>query len=290
MENQIEQNLPKKSKKWMVILPIIILLAIGAIAVVAVKGKHDKPVSSQADIDKLKSSVRKDLTYSQVVSDPEKYKGSVVQWGAKVFTQPEKDDKGIYFQAYEGGDDNNFAVAYADPSSQINEDDFAIITGKITGKFKGTNAFGAKLEIPAMEALYIEKSTRNDVVAPTEDTISVNKSDVQHGFTVTLDKIELAKNESRFFIKLKNDGKDSVNFYDYDSKVTQGSKQYEVESSSDTGKELPSEILPGIEAEGVVLFPAIDRGQKQLTVYLDKPSNGDYSLDWNDVKFDVVLP
>lgn len=288
MENQTEQELPKKSKKWIIILPIIILLVIGVVAIV-VKSKNGKPANSLEDIEKLKSSVRKDLTYAQVVSDPEKYKGAVVQWGAKVFTQPEKDEKGIYFQAFEGGDDNNFAVAYADPNFQIKEDDFAIITGEITGKFKGTNAFGAKLEIPAIKALHIEAGTRNNVVAPANVVIPVNDSVVQNDFTVVLEKIELAEKETRFFIKVKNDSKEAVNFYDYDSKLTQGSKQYDTESV-DSSQELPSEILSGIEAEGVIVFPAINREQKQLTVHLDKPGSSNYSLDWKEVKFDVVMP
>lgn len=289
MENQIEQKPLKKSKKWWIIFVVVILLILG-IAITRTVNKSTKLMTSQEDIEKLKSSARKDLTYAEVVSNPEKYKGEVVQWGAKVFTDPEKDNDGVYFQAYEGGDNNNFAISYGKPDFNVKDDDFIIVIGKISGKFKGTNAFGAKLEIPAMEAISIEKATRNDVVAPTESTVSVNKSDVQHEFSVTLDKIELAKNETRFFVKLKNDGKDTVNFYDFNSKVTQGSKQYESESSYDTGKDLPSEILPGVEVEGIVLFPAIDKEQKQLTVHLDKPSGGDYSLDWKEIKFDVVMP
>ncbi len=253
----------------------------------------EKSVISETDAvsqDNLKSLVDKNLTFNVVASNPEAYEGKIIQWGAKVFTQPEKDDKGVYLQAYESGDDNNFAIAYANPNFQVKEGDFIIVTGKVAGKFEGENAFGAKLEIPTVRAGYIEIATRNDVVAPTEIEVNINQSNTQHDFTATLNKVQLAKNETRFFVKLKNEGKDSISFYTYSSKITQGTKQYEARSSYDTGLELPSEILPGVEAEGIIVFPAIERNPKQLTIYLDDPSSSDYSINWKDIKFDIVLP
>ena len=56
------------------------------------------------------------------------------------------------------------------------------------------------MEIPAIEAGYIEAGTRNEVAAPASQVIPVNDSNTQNKFTVTLEKIELAQNETRFFI------------------------------------------------------------------------------------------
>jgi hypothetical protein len=230
------------------------------------------------------------LTYDVVVGNPDKYKGEVVKWGARIFTQPENDGDTISFQAYEGGDDKNFAIVYKGTNLDVKQDDFIIATGELLGKFKGENAFGAKLEVPAMQAFSIEKATRNDVAAPTADTIEIGDSNTQNKFTVVLEKIEFAKNETRFLIKLKNDSNNKVRFYDFDSKLTQGSKQYEPESVFDSDQELPSEILPGIEAEGYMVFPAIDPNQKQMTLFLDEPSSDNYDLDWKEVKFEINLP
>ncbi len=254
------------------------------------KSGQGRIANNPEDVAKVKSQVNADLTYDIVNSNPDKYKGEAVQWGAKIFTQPEKDKNSISFQAYAGGEDRNFAVIYGSTNLDVKEDDYVIITGRLLGKFNGENAFGAKLEIPAVEAATVEKATRNDVVAPTLDTVEINKSDTQNKFTVTLEKIELAKNETRFLIKLKNDGNEKVSFYDFDSKLTQGSKQYEPDSSLDSNQELPSNILSGIEAEGYVVFPAIDSSQKQMTLFLDKPSSDNYDLDWKEVKFDITLP
>jgi len=203
------------------------------------------PVTSESEIVELKSRVDKNLTYDLVNGNPEKYKGEIIQWGAKVFTEPEKDEDGVYFQAYVGGDDRNVAVLYRKSDFQIKEDDYVIIYGVVKGNFDGENAFGAKLEIPMIEAGYIEAGSRNDVVAPASEIIPVNDSVTQNQFTVTLEKVELADDETRFFIKLKNDSQSEVSFYTYDSKLTQGSNQYESESIYDSGMKLPSSILSG---------------------------------------------
>jgi len=297
MENQLLEGQPiKKSKKGLIILGLIIILfAVLVIIVGKDKGGNSENknmstfTNSSEDIEKAKASVRKELTYDLVISNPENYEGEIIQWGAKVFTQPSRDEDGVYFQAYEGGDDNNFVVAYGDPNFQVKEDDFVIVTGKVKGELEGENAFGAKLNVPAIKALYIEAGTRNNVVAPADTVVPINDSFTQNKFTVILGKIELSERETRFFIKLKNEGESAVNFYDFNSKLTQGNKQYENESI-DNNQELPSEILPGIEAEGVVAFPTIDKEQKQLMLYLDEPSNGNYSLDWEEVKFNITLP
>lgn len=292
-------SVPRKKwyKKWWVILIAVFVVLVIFLIIVGESGNKSglssrlgTVANSPEKIASLKSKVNKDLTYDMVNGNPDNYKGQIVQWGARVFTSPERDNNSVNFQAYEGGEDRNFAVIYAMPDFQVKEDDYVLVTGKVLGKFGGENAFGAKLEIPAVEAGYIEAGTRNDVVAPATETIPINDSNTQNSFTVTLDRAELAENETRFFIKLKNDSNDKVRMYDFDSKLTQGSKQYEPESLYDSDQELPSEILPGIEAEGMIVFPAIDPSQKQLTLFLDKPSSDNYDLDWKEVTFNVNLP
>lgn len=293
MENANRQPSPQKKKLSLgikIALGVIVLLFLLLVISSLRKSGQKSIANNPADVAEVKSQVNADLTYDIVNADPDKYKGKAVQWGAKIFTQPEKDSNSVSFQAYAGGEDRNFAVVYGGTNLDIKEDDYVIVTGQLLGKFNGENAFGAKLEIPAVEATTIEKATRNDVVAPTTNAIETNQSDIQNKFTVTLEKIELAKNETRFLIKLKNDGNEKVSFYNYDAKLTQGSKQYEPERSSDYDKELPSDILSGIEAEGYVVFPAIDQSQKQMTLFLDEPSSDNYDLDWKAVKFDINLP
>lgn len=254
------------------------------------KSLPDFPVTTPEDIARLKSKVNKDLTYDIVSSNPNQYKGQVIQWGGRVFVEPERDKDGVYLQAYNTDNDKNFITAYAKPDFQVKKDDYIIVTGTVKGEFEGENAFGAKLKAPTIVAGYIEAGTRSQAIAPADLTVPVNQPNTQNGFTVTLDRVELSANETRFFLKLKNDSKEKINFSTYDTKVTQGSKQYESTSAYNSDENLPSELLPGVEATGAIVFPAVDKSQKQVSLYLAQPHGEDYSRNWKDITFNIMLP
>lgn len=248
------------------------------------------PVSNKEDIALLKSKVNRSLTYDIVNSNPDQYKDEVIEWGGKVFAEPEIDDSGVYFQVFATGDNKNFVVGYQDPNFKVKRDDYVIVTGIVKGKFEGTNAFGAALEVPLIQAGYVEKTTRSNAISPAITTVPVNAINSQNGFDVTLTKVELAKDETRFFLKVLNGSGEKVSFYTYQAKVTQGNKQLEPKMLFNTAEELPNEFLPGITAEGVLVFPAVDPQPKQLVLYLDKPYSSDYQKTWNEISLNVNLP
>lgn len=250
----------------------------------------DFPVKTKDEIAQLKSLVNQQLTYDIVNSDPDSYKGEVIEWGGRVFTEPERDSDGTYFQVYITGNDKNLVVGYPDPNFQVNKDDYVIVTGVIGGKYEGTNAFGATLKVPAVKAGYIEKTTRSKALAPAISTIPVNQNNDQNGFVVTLTSVEVAKEETRFLLQVTNGSGEKVSFYTYGTKVTQGNKQYDAVSTYNTGEELPSEFVPGVTANGVLVFPAITNDPKTLTLYLDAPHGTDYMKDWKDMNFSINIP
>lgn len=291
-----------KTKKIAVIVILIILLGIG---LTVGKGKNSSsslagsttsqsvssisPATSPDEIASLKAKVDKSLTYDIVNSDPDAYKGKVIQWGGKVFVEPEKDLNGVYLQVYAGDNDKNFIVAYAVPSFEVKRDDYISVIGVVKGKFSGENGFGAKIDVPQITAGYIEKGTRSSVLEPASKTVNVNKPIIQNAFTVTLDKIELAANETRFFLKVSNKSGGAVNFYTYGAKAVIGTTQLEAKSQYGSGEELPSEVKDGVEATGVLVFPAMKPGQN-VRLLLDKPySSSNYNLNWQEVNFDASI-
>lgn len=247
------------------------------------------PVTSAEDISILKSKVNKDLTYDIVLGSGDAYKGEIIEWGGRVFTEPDKDEKGVYLQIFATGDDKNFLVNYSDPSFEVKVDDYVIVTGVVKGVFEGENAFGAKLKAVKIEAGLIEKGSRSETVAPAGVKIPINQTDTQYKFSVTLERVELAKEETRFHFILKNDSDDAVRFYTYDTKLTQGSKQYESESIYNSDEKLPSEILPGVKAKGVIVFSSVDVESEDLKLFLDAPSSDNYSLNWKKINFVIPL-
>ncbi len=305
MDQQDQQPEPKKKSKktlWIVLGVVVILIVIGAVASngnntnstgASSSDSSDSTFSiatTETEINNLKSQIDESVTYDVVNNNSDAYKGKVVKWGAKVFTTPEKDTDAIYLQAYADGENQNYAISYSKPGFDVQEGDYLIVYGQVWGNLEGENAFGAKLSMPAIKAGYIEKATRNDVVAPTLSEVTVNDSNTQNQFTVTLTKIELAKNETRVYLTLKNNGNNEISFYTYDTKLTQGSKQLESESLYDSDMELPSDILPGVEVEGFIAFPALETGLRGITLHLSSPYSSNYNLNWDDIKFDVTLP
>lgn len=247
------------------------------------------PVTTAEDISALKSRVNKDLTYDIVMGNADAYKGEVIEWGGRVFVEPDKDEKGVYLQIFATGDDKNFIVSYPNPSFEVKEDDYVIVTGVIKGVSEGENAFGAKIKVVKIEAGLIEKGSRSETVAPAGVKIPINQTDTQYKFSVTLERVELAKEETRFYLILKNDSENAIRFYTYDTKLTQGSKQYESESIYNSDEELPSEILPGVKAKGVIVFPSVDVKGENLKLFLDNPSSDNYSLSWKKISFVISL-
>lgn len=288
-------------KKLGIIIVVIFLLIIGGVAFfgksntstsssVSLAGLPKFPVSSEQDIATLKAKIEKDLTYDIVNGDPDKYKGKIIEWGGKVFVEPEKDKDAIFLQIYSTDNDKPFVALYSNPDFEVKDGDYVLVTGAVKGKMEAENAFGAKLSRPLIEAGLIETGNRSQVLAKPQTIIPLNMTNTQNNFNVTLVRVELAKDETRAYLKVKNDSSQKISFYTYDTKLTQGSKQLEAKSMYDSGEELPSQILAGIEAEGVLIFPAIEAEPKDLNLFLGKPSGDDYSANWKDITFTFKLP
>lgn len=248
------------------------------------------PVKTKEEITLLKGKANKFLTYDIVNSDPDKYQDEIIEWGGRVFTEPETDESGVYFQLFATGNDKNYVVGYQDPSFKVKRDDYVVVTGKVKGKFEGKNAFGAALEVPLIQAGYVELTTRGNALSPAISTVQANVSNSQNGFDVTVTKVEIAKDETRFFIKVTNGSGEKVSLYTYQAKVTQGNKQLEAKALYNKAEDLPNEFLPGVTAEGILVFPAIDAQPKQLVLFLDKPYSSNWQKTWSEISLNVSLP
>ena len=71
-------------------------------------------------------------------------------------------------------------------------------------------------------------------------------------------------------------------------KLVVGNQQFEEEYIYDSGlPELQSDILPGVETEGVVIFPEIDMSTESITVYSEGYSDN-YDLTIEPFVFDLT--
>lgn len=276
-----------------------LFLGISIILIFTLMGacSDSEKVSSSKSESKKSEVVRKgklnEDDYDKLYSNPKKYKGYEVELTGQIFTEPEKDDDGTYIQIWADPENSekNTIVGIKDSSLKLKTDDYVKVKGIVKDKFKGENALGGTVEAPVILASSIEVVDYITAISPTIKEINVNKEINQHDIIVTLQKIEIAKNQTRVFIKVNNKTKDKASFYSSSVKLVVNNKQLEEDyiGSSTTGlQEVQSELLPGVESEGVVIFPAIDVNEKSLKVH-SEGSSDNYELDFEPYVFDVPV-
>lgn len=170
----------------------------------------------------------------ELYTSPKDFKGRVVTLSGQVFTAPEYDEDGVYLQIFVpvGGEDQNTIVFYPDPAFQAEEGDYIRITGVVQGEFSGKNAFGATVTAPSIEATAAETLSYQDAMAPTLYTLIPETPSIeQHGYAVTVEKVELAASETRVYVKVENNGGSNFSLYDFNCIIVQDGTQYNYEDN-----------------------------------------------------------
>lgn len=217
--------------------------------------------------------------------------GKSVDFYARIFLTPEKDDKGTYVQAYANNDDNkNTLIAIKDRNIDVKDGDIIHVIGVVEKKFEGKNGFGATITAAMIIASKIEKSDYITAFSAAIKTIDVNEEQNQKGYIINLKKVELAEKETRVYLSVTNSMKqDKINLYTFNTKLVQGSKQFEEESNFEANyPEMNSEILPGITEEGVISYKPIDLNGENLKIIIDG-SCDNYEIEINPFTFEVPL-
>jgi hypothetical protein len=219
-----------------------------------------------------------------LASDPDSYKGASVDIVGKVFSTVERDAEGVYFQMWADPKESelNTVVAAADTSLRLKDGDFVHVKGEVRGVFEGENSFGAELTLPSVIASSVKVVDATAAASRALKTLGRIQG-AQYGITVTVRKVELAEDETRVFVAVKNGSSEEFSIYSFNAKAVQGGRQFEPETNFDY-PELVSEILPGAFTSGVITFPALtpDRG---LDLVLEGSSSnydiGDFgTLTW----------
>lgn len=224
---------------------------------------------------------------AELSGDPDKFKNYPVELTGKIFTAPEVKDDKTAFQMWGDPQKSNFniVVYYNGTSNDIQPDAYVKVKGTVKGKFEGTNAFGARITAIAISADTVEKVNPVDVLAPAKLKIDVNKTSEQNGYSVTLQKIELADRETRVYLSVKNGTNNKIYFWEHNAKVLQNNKQLDAQMNLDYPK-VQSEILPGAVSEGIVVFPGLDPNAKSAT-FVFEGSSEDFNFHVKPVSFQV---
>jgi len=228
--------------------------------------------------------------WAELSTDPDKFKNAVVNVTGQVFTTPEKDEDGTYFQMWADpkNGEYNTMIAYYDPSLEITQNDFVRITGTVDSAYTGENQLGVEITAPFIIADNVEKIDAQEILAPTKLLVNVNKMYDQHGLTISLNKIELADEETRLYVTVKNNTQDMASFYSSSTKATQGTNQFDEQINYEANyPEISYELLPGVVSSGMVILQSMDANVKSAKIFLDG-STDNYDLEFQPYIFDVV--
>lgn len=218
--------------------------------------------------------------WSQLVSEPEKHKGATAEIVGRVFTEPERDDEETFWQmwAKPKASEWNTVVGISDPDFEIKNGDYVRVRGTVTGEFKADNAFGAEVSGPAIRADKAEVVTALEAASPATETLSSRETTVG-GVNVTVEKVELAPDETRVFVSVRNGSDAKFSLYSHTAKLIVAGKQLDSVFSPEGYPQLGSDIVAGAESSGVFVFPAVEAGEPlklALEGYSSDSSIGEY--------------
>ena len=222
--------------------------------------------------------------YARLATDPDEFEGATVDVVGKIFTAPEVSGSTKAFQMFVDPRNSewNTVVAIANPGLAVKQGDYVRVTGSVAGALGGENAFGGNVSGVSVVADKVD-IVDGLALAPKAARTASGAASTQHGLTVTMEKVEFAASETRFFVKITNGTRTKASFYSFNAKATQGAQQFDPEHAF--GYDYPepqSEILPGVVTSGVIVFPAVGPGK--TTFHLEARTDN-YMQDFQPFTF-----
>jgi hypothetical protein len=200
-----------------------------------------------------------DSNVATLYASPNFYKGALVDITGKVFLAPDRDGSRTGFQMWQAGktDFDRNTLVYSDRHDLTTyaSGDCVRVVGKNIGTLSGENAFGATLNLPAIEASDVSMADCETVVYPPIKEIASGESKFSNGITVTLDKVVFAEEHTRVYLTIANGQAEKIYFMSTSAKAFQGNKQFETAYAFDADfPDIEYEIYPAIEETGVIIF------------------------------------
>ena len=270
-----------------------LMLAI-AVAVTGCGGSTSSGSSAAEESTAEKEYVAEDQI-DEVFTDADDFKGKYITLTGQVLGEPEVEDGISAIQLYYDtvNYDQTYIVYVEDLKESVKSEDYLIVDGEIVGSFTGETLMGGEVTCPMIDATSVTKSNYMDVVVPTLKELEVDQESEQNDCVVTLKKVEFAETETRLYMDIKNNSKDSVSFSTYLMRIIQDSKQIDQDDPNGSVyegnyEELSYDISAGASSSGVVVFPAIDQDTDFQLILPDTYSD-DFEVEFEDYKFDVSV-
>ena len=229
-----------------------------------------------------------DSEIDAALSDGDSYKGKYINIAGKK-KKKKKDGDTVGMQVwYDVENSEQQFIVYADKemASGVKEDSFVRVDGQITGTFTGENYFGGEITAITIQADSLEVGGYDDIYAKAENTKEVGETKEQHGVSVTIDRIEYARDEARVYLTVKNESGYQASIYTYDAKAIQDGKQFEHEDNYEAGYDGDiGDIVDGASKEGILRFKGLDP-EKPVKIQIGAYSDN-FDIEMEDYVFEI---
>lgn len=226
---------------------------------------------------------------NELYTSPDNFKDRTFEFDGRVL-KVEKNGDELAIQVYYDikNYDKNTIVYYSDSSFSVKADDFIHVKGTISGEFSGENALGGEVTAPSVTAETVTLIDYQTAMAPTKKEIVPEKNTItQKGYSVTINKIELADSETRVYLTVKNDGKGVFSLYTFDAKLMQDGKQYDTQDNFEAEyPEISSDLKQNATTDGIVCFPAIKENDFSISF---KAYSDDFDENIKDFDFKIAV-
>lgn len=239
---------------WIVIAAVVVA---ATVTVIFLLNSEVKP-----KVDENGNPVFVDLT-DVVYTNADEYLGYYVNVKGKVFQNlgDNGEVKGVQVWIDPDNCEQNLMIHYTSDGS-YKDGDYIICTGYIKEIHTYTNTYGTELSVPLIYSTDLRSASYIEVMAPTVSMITPeNLTYEKYGYSITVDKIEFAENETRLYMTATNNGSATM-YVDADSSVIiQDGNQYNSETNYEADyEEVPYNLSKGTTVSGIVAFPAIADG------------------------------
>lgn len=206
-----------------------------------------------------------DEEIQQMYKNPQDLMGRTVTLTGKVYSNPKYSSDNLEFKIF--SDIKNFtnstAILSSDINTEVKKDDFVCITGILKDAIGYSTETGITFIEPQIEAVKIECGTYDKIIDPTikEGTVKTPWQ-AQYGYIIEVKKVELAKDETRVYVSIQNNGIDNFKVYPTSVNLLQGNTQYNYEPNYTANyPSIETDLLPDAHTEGVITFPAVQQSE-----------------------------
>ena len=196
----------------------------------------------------------------QIIGKGEIPEGRPVSISGRITADPEYNVDGTHLQVFvESGAKEADLIVRLDGNIEVTQGDYVTIEGALGGRFVGETEDGGSIDMLEIIATSIGSAAAEGVLAPASTVWEPQAKKEEAGVTVSVNKVEFARAETRVYITARNAGEATAVIQVFNSFIKQSDRFFEPQAELPEGyPEVPVDLSAGAAGAGVIVFRQLD--------------------------------